>query len=80
MYNGVISDFGFPVIYLRIYFPAGESRACNTTFIPGNTYVDKREREVGLQFYIVDGPFSEFVVFDRSTAWVFIADDDSKSM
>ena len=65
---------------MRIYFPAGESRVCNRTFIHGNTYVDKREREVELQFYIVDAPFSEFVEFDRSSAWVFIADDDSKSM
>lgn len=69
------SDFGF-VIYIRIHFATGVSRSCGTTVIPGNTYVDKLEREVELYFYIEDSEFSDFVEFERASAWLYISDDD----
>jgi hypothetical protein len=62
--------------YLRFHFSAGDVRVCNRTSIPGNTYIDKLEREVMLKFYIEESPFSAFVEFDRCDAWLFIADDD----
>ena len=70
---------GFPFgIYYSIHFSVGDVRGCDTAFFPGNTYVDKREREFELQFYIEQSEFSDFVEFERDSAWVFIADDDSK--
>lgn len=65
-------------IDIVIYFPIGVSRMCGSALIPGNTYLDKIEREVQIYFIIVESEFSEFLSFDRDSAWVFIADDDSE--
>lgn len=39
--------------------------------------MDKQEREKEIMFYVEESEFSEFVEFDRASAWCFIADDDS---
>ena len=62
----------------RFYFFVGDYRSCATASIPGNTYVDKQEREQELFFAVEDSEFSEFVTFERSSSWIYVTDDDSK--
>lgn len=61
---------------IPIYFAVGDVRSCGTVFIPGNTYVDKLEREKQIIFVVEESEFSDFVSFKRDSAWCFIADDD----
>jgi hypothetical protein len=70
--------FGYPVVYLFIYFSIGDTRGCASAFFPGNDYLDKLEREKEIFFVVEESEFSEFVQFDRNSAWCFLADDDSK--
>ena len=70
--------FKYPAIYFFIYFSIGDSRSCASAFFPGNDYVDKLEREKQIFFIVEESEFSEFVQFDRDSAWCFLADDDRK--
>lgn len=67
-------------IYFYIYFSVGDTRRCDIAFFPGNDYLDKLEREVEIYFIVEDSQFSEFIEFERDSAWLFVADDDSKDV
>ena len=65
--------------YVRIFFEVGVSRSCGRVFIPGNTYLDKLEREREIIFEVEQNSTNATLIeFNRPYAWVFIADDDSK--
>ena len=82
MLNVIISllVFQYPAIYFFIYFSIGDSRSCASAFFPGNDYLDKLEREKAIVFIVEESEFSDFVQFDRDSAWCFLADDDSKDI
>lgn len=70
----------YPALYFFIYFSVGDTRSCASVLFPDNSYLDKLEREKEIFFVVEDSEFSEFVEFDRNSAWCFLADDDSKDV
>ena len=72
--------YGYPKIYFFIYFSVGDARSCASAFFPGNDYLDKLEREKAIVFVVGESEFSEFVGFDRDTAWCYLTDDDRKDV
>ena len=72
--------FGYPVFYFFIYFSVGDARSCASVFFPDNSYLDKVEREKEIFFVVEESEFSEFVEFERNSAWCFLADNDSKDI
>ena len=72
--------FGYPRLYFFIYLLVGDSRSCASALFHGNDYLDKLEREEKIIFFVEESEFAEFVQFDRDSAWIFLADDDSKDV